>query len=285
MAPARPSTSRAARRASDADDPLVGQLVDLGLTLAQSRVYLTLLAASPEKASNVALRAGVSRTTIYEILQSLESFGFALSEGGGRAVYRAVDPAIAIPQWLQTRDRRRLLEREHDDALGKRLVETLPFTETDEPQEEADQPFEPIIGEERSSAVLPRLARRAHHSLDIMQMPPFVQPRKEWNVAEAEALARGVRVRILNDAAALDERPRVKEALVLGAEVRVEESHPLKVILRDGEEAAIALRHAPRRRSDISTLLIRQPDLVRTLAEIFERQWSAARAVTVDELS
>jgi HTH-type transcriptional regulator, sugar sensing transcriptional regulator len=285
MASRRPSTTRAARGASDADDPLVGQLVELGLTLAQSRVYLTLLAASPEKASNVALRAGVSRTTIYEILQNLESFGFAVSEGIGRAIYRAVDPAIAIPQWLQTRDRRRLLERENDEALGNRLVETLPFTESEEAPEEAEQPFEPVIGEERSSAVLPQLARRAKHSLDIMQMPPFVQPRKEWNVAEAEALTRGVRVRILNDDAALDERPRVKEALVLGAEVRVEPRHPLKVILRDGEEAAIALRHAPRRRSDISTLLIRQPDLVRTLAEIFERQWSAARPVAAEELT
>jgi sugar-specific transcriptional regulator TrmB len=273
------------RRPGDGDEGIVLQLVELGLTLAQSRAYLALLAHSPEKAANVALRAGVSRTKIYEVLHALESIGFVASESDRRAIYQAVDPAIAIPQWIQTRERKRRLEREHEGRLGERLVEALPRPDATTDAEDAGEPFEPIIGQTNSSAVLPRLTRRAHSRLDLMQMPPFVQPRKEWNVAEAEALARGVRVRILNDPAALREELRVREALSLGAEMRVEAAHPLKIIIRDGEEAAIALRHAPRRKSDITTLIVRQPDLVKALTEVFDRQWQAATPVTLADLS
>jgi sugar-specific transcriptional regulator TrmB len=263
-------------------DSAVSQLVDLGLTTAQSRAYVTLLEASTEKAAEVAAQAGLSRTKVYEVLQTLEAFGFVTSESEQRAIYRAVDPAIAIPQWIESRERRRRLDRERDDALGGKLIDLLPRVEASGADEETE-PFEPVIGNARSSAVLPRLAREAQTSLDIMQMPPFIQPRTEWNMAEGQALARGIRVRILNSAAGLREESRLKEILNLGAEVRVEPEHPLKVIIRDEVEAAVAVRHSPRRRRDVTTLIVRQPDIVRALMEVFQRQWEGASAVSLDE--
>lgn len=279
---ARKSTPTSTSAAIEHDDAAISQLVELGLTTAQSRAYMALLHTSPDRAGNVAARSGVSRTKVYEVLQTLESLGFVTSESEQRAVYGAVEPTVAIPQWLRTRERRRSLEGERDESLGERLMRSLPTPESHE-ESDSQSPFEPVIGNARSSAILPRLARDARRSLDIMQMPPFMQPRKEWNIAEAQALARGVQVRILNNVAGLKEEARVKEALRLGAEVRAEPEHPMKLVVRDETEAAIAVRHSPRRRRDVTSLIVRQPDLVRTLTELFRRQWESAAEVVLGE--
>jgi sugar-specific transcriptional regulator TrmB len=263
------------------EQELARALSELGLTASQSRVYLALLSLGEERATRIAAHAGVSRTKIYELLQSLESYGFCRSEGHHGMVYRPVAPQVAIPQWLDGRERRRRLEAARDQELAAALVRELPAPPPFADGE--DGAFEAVVGRTRTSAVLPRLGRRARRSLDVMQMPPFVQPRSAWNVVEAEAVGRGVRVRILNNAEGLKEVARVKEALRVGAEVRAAAAVPIKMIIRDGEEAAIGLSDAAPGSAGVTSVIFRHADLVGGLQRLFEEEWERAREVTVDE--
>lgn len=279
--PTAPPRAVAQNGAPAVGEESVLQLTELGLTLAQSRVYLALLDTPGEKAVSVASRAGVSRTKIYDVLQALESYGFVASEGERGVRYRPLPPDVAIPQWLKGRERRRLQEREQDETLGGTLLDTLP-----RPRAEAEQPgaeFETVLGDSRVNAIFPALGRRSVRTLDVMQMPPFVQPRRQWNLVEAEARSRGVAIRIINDEAGMKERARVKEALELGAEMRVNRKLPIKLIVRDGEEAALSLRDvaASGSRAGLTGLVIREPGVAAALQAVFDREWERARPVTL----
>ncbi len=262
------------------DDELVAQLVELGLTSAQGRVYAALLAVPGDRAPSIAARAGVSRTKIYEVLQALESSGFTTSSGDRKAVHRAIAPDVALPQWLESRERRRRLQRDEDERLAHTLVRALPRPVEDDEREDGE--FETIVGERRTSAVFPQLGRRTAAALDVMQTPPFVQPRRQWNIVEAEALRRGVRVRVITSREGLGERARVAEAVRIGVELRVLERVPVKMILRDGEEAAIALRDPTPGHRRVTTWIVRQLDVVGALQTVFEREWERAAPVAAD---
>jgi sugar-specific transcriptional regulator TrmB len=276
-----PSRVAAQNGAPVADEQNVLNLTELGLTLAQSRVYLALLDTPEEKAVAVATRARVSRTKIYEVLQTLESYGFVASEGEHGVRYRPIPPDVAIPQWLKGRERHRRRERQRDEELGQVLADELPAlqAEVEMPSDE----FETIVGDSRVSAIFPGMGRRAAKTLCIMQMPPFVQPRRQWNLVEAEARSRGVVVRILQDESGFKEPTRIREALELGAEMRLGRSLPVKLIVRDDQEVAMSLRDAASGgRTGPTGVIIRERAVVAALQAVFEREWVRARRVTLD---
>src|SRR5712692_3438844 len=90
--------------------PAVRDLVELGVTLTESRVYVTLLDGPPMTAADVALRAEVARPKVYEALQLLEDRGFCQSIAtGSTTLFRAISPSRSIREWVRHRDQERLL--------------------------------------------------------------------------------------------------------------------------------------------------------------------------------
>lgn len=66
-------------------------LQQLGFTEAEARVYLILLAGPPATGYRIAMRAGMSRSMVYEALGRLEGRGAVLRSGDGRGIlYRPV---------------------------------------------------------------------------------------------------------------------------------------------------------------------------------------------------
>lgn len=254
----------------------VEQLVDLGLTLTQARVYAALLTLPGENPATIAEYAGVPRTKIYEALQDLERYGFATASAGPRTVYQPVPASEAIDLWVQGRLRRRRDQDERDARAGRELMAILPSPP--EPTSDRDQPaFESVSGEARAAALLPAFGRHTRSCLDMMVMPPFAQRRREWNVVESHARARGARVRIIVDSRVLAERDRLDEAIAIGAEVRIRahDHNPVKLLIRDREEAAVVITElAPKKR--IVTFVARDEHVVAGLASMFDAAWAAA---------
>jgi sugar-specific transcriptional regulator TrmB len=269
-----------ANRATLPEDDIIARLVEIGLTITQGRVYAALLEMPGHKPPEIADRAGISRTKIYQTLQHLEAYGFATSEGNYRLVYRPVPPREAVPAWIEARQGRRRLEQERDDRTGRELVDLLPQA-GGEPTAAGTSEFETIAGEGRASAMLPNFGRRTKHSLDMMITAPFAQHRSEWNVVESQALARGVRVRIIIDARVMNEQVRIKEAVEIGAAVRVRQTNPIKMLIRDEAEIAIQLREPPPKKG-VMTLLVRQQDVIEGFVSLFERAWEDSADITLD---
>jgi HTH-type transcriptional regulator, sugar sensing transcriptional regulator len=68
-------------------------LEDLGLSSTETRVYLSMLTLGPSSVLNISKKAGISRTSGYEILNELQKKGLASTfEKGKKTLFSAEDP-------------------------------------------------------------------------------------------------------------------------------------------------------------------------------------------------
>jgi sugar-specific transcriptional regulator TrmB len=270
-------TALAPSRAAD-DAEATRLLTELGLTVNEARVYLALLRFESPTAAEAATAAGVPRPKVYEALQALEGRGFSKSIGGRVRQYIPVEPDTALRGWLSHREHERAEMNERDQIRVERLGRLLPAPASEAGAQVADF-IGAISGQVPTTKALDDLVSRATQTLAIMLQPPFVQPRPRWNVMEVEALERGVQVRAIYTPEALEDARRFEDILHHGGQVRMLGQLPMKLMVRDHEEALISLRDAGTGAQSVTTVAVRHPDLVAPLGTLFEQQWRKARAV------
>lgn len=256
----------AARRVNET----LGMLVELGLTLNEARAYTALLQLGTATAADIARTAGVPRQKVYDTLRALGERGFLRSVGTGVMTYVPVLPSEALPAWLRQREHVRRLQAERDELLGERLRQLLPQPIGTQSRLEE---LEAIVGRARTSETLERLIDSTERTLYMMQQPPFLQARARWNEAEVAAVRRGVEVKLLYSRDAVADERRWRPLAEAGGDVRVTETVPMKLLVRDGVEAMISLRDPITGEQGLTSAVIRHPDLVRPLELLFEREW------------
>ncbi|MBA3329673.1 MAG: hypothetical protein H0T39_02160 [Actinobacteria bacterium] len=250
-------------------------LVEAGLTLNEARSYTTLLRLGSATAAEVARAAGVPRPKVYEALRLLEQRGFCTVAADRVASYRPVPAGVALPGWLRHREQERRLAAEADERLAETLLRLLPHAEEASAAPTLDF-MEALFGRARTSDALEQLIGRSERSLDMIQQPPFLQPRSRWNLAEVAAARRGVHVRVVYTPEAIRERSRFTALQAAGGELRLRESVPMKLLVRDGVEAMISLRDPLTGQQGVTSAVIRHPDLVGPLQLLFDREWKDA---------
>jgi HTH-type transcriptional regulator, sugar sensing transcriptional regulator len=253
-------------------------LTELGLTVNEARVYQALLRVESPTAAETAIAAGVPRPKVYEALHALEGRGFSKSIGGRVRRFTPVEPDTALRGWLSHREHERAEMSERDQMRAEALGRLLPAPASAARTPVADF-IEAISGQVPTSEALDHLVSRATQTLEIMLQPPFVQPRPRWNVMEVEALARGVQVRAIYTPQALADARRFEDIVRHGGQVRMLGQLPMKLMVRDHEEALISLRDAGTGAQSVTTVAVRHPDLVAPLGTLFEQQWRKASAL------
>jgi len=87
--------------------------------------------------------------------------------------------------------------------------------------------------------------------------------------------ARTCEVRTIHTPAALEDEERWRPLVLAGAEVRVLDSIPMKLLVRDGEEAMVSLRNPLTGRQSPISIIMRHPDLIAPLKAMFEQAWES----------
>jgi sugar-specific transcriptional regulator TrmB len=257
----------------DIESELGSRLAGLGLTPSQSRAYLVLLIDGDATATEVALRAGVARQKIYDVLHTLERHGFCAPTGNRVARWEALAPETALPEWVAYRERERRSEAARERELCAALLPLLP--QRREAMHTSSPLLEALIGRTRIANAFESLVARAERQLDVVQAVPMVQDPGRWNVLELEAITRGVDVRVLCTPDATDNPARYADILRGGGQARITNKLSLKLAIRDGDEALVALRdpNATIGEEDLTAMHILQPDLVAPLVTLFRRGW------------
>ena len=81
-------------------------LIDLGLTLSQARVYLTLVHFSPLNVASISTTPQVARPDVYRTLDKLKQLGTVEEIVGVPTKYQAFPIDKIIPLMLQKKDAR-----------------------------------------------------------------------------------------------------------------------------------------------------------------------------------
>lgn len=258
-----------------AGDDVVERLERLGMPRNEAKLYLALLGTPRATAAELEAMSGVPRSKIYAALRSLESKGFALALGGQVARFRAVESKVALRGWVEHRVHEREFESDADNRLAGELVQILPEVETSNGNPSPAY-IEGVSGKARIAAVSEGLLRSARKRILMVQQPPYFQGPSKWNKIEAEAVRRGVDVRVIYSREAVVDERRYRPLLDIGATLKVLDVAPMKLIATDGSQALVALRDPLSGEHGVTSAVIHHPDLVAAIELLFEKEWKRA---------
>jgi sugar-specific transcriptional regulator TrmB len=264
------------RTATGQKDQVSSQLEALGLTRNEAKVYVALLRTPRATAAELGDLSGVPRSKVYGVLRGLEAKGFVLPISGQVARFQAAAPELALGGWLVQREHQREFASDADHRLVTALSEVLPSPEPSTGAEPARAYVDAVSGHARIADVSEQLLSSAQTRILMVQQPPYFQPPSRWNNLEIAAIRRGVEVRVIYSREAVDDDRRYRPLLEAGADLRVLESAPMKLLTSDGTQALVALRDPRTGEHGVTSAAIHHPDLVAALELLFEQEWRVA---------
>ena len=255
------------------DTVSVERLVRLGLTLYEARAYVALVSRDASTPAEIARLAGVPRPRIYDVLESLVGKGLAADRPGHTAKYVAMPPERAAGQLMH-------VHREHvtaleDDARG--LVDELrPAYQAGQQHTDPLDYIEVIRSSEAVARKFNELQGTVEREMLVFSKAPVAVSVDE-NVVGLQLARRHV-LRSMYELSVLEDETQlggVRAFLDAGEEARFVEELPMKLGVIDERTVLFAMPNPTAGRDDVTTLVIENPHLARTLKIGFESVWSS----------
>jgi sugar-specific transcriptional regulator TrmB len=254
------------------------RLQQIGLNAYEARTYMVLIGHPRFKALELAARADVPRQKIYEVLDSLLEKGFAQVVQEKTKLFSAIEPALALPHYIEHRQRIAEKERVEQGRLASALVEDLSTAYSHGNRERTTLDFLRIVNDPGQTAATYRrmLTEVRGEYLEFSRPPYAVDPLDEQLVREARS--RGADCRLILEAEPIDaeHRNRLDDYMAAGVEVRVLESLPMKLALFDGAQGMIALLDPVITRPAWTAIVFDHPGMGQAMKGLFEDHWRRA---------
>ncbi len=255
------------------------RLQQIGLNAYEARSYLVLVGHPRFKALELAARAQVPRQKIYEVLDSLVEKGFAQVVQEKTKLFSAVEPALAIPAYLQRQkeDQERLLNEQKRHA--QTLVHELRSAYAEGQVGRGTLDYLRIVSDPAQIAVHYRsmLGAVEREFLEFSRPPYAVDPLDEQLVKQAAG--RGVACRILLEPEALDQvhQQRLVEYASFDVQVRFISNLPMKMATFDGAQGLIALLDPVITRPTWTSIVFDHTGMGEAMQSLFEQWWRKAQ--------
>lgn len=245
----------------------------LGLTPEETLAYSELVAMPSASVADLAAALSAFGTSLgdaHRLLRRLEEHGLAARITGDERRFAAAPPAIALGALLA----RRQDEVRHAEVELSRLEEVYRVSAAGRgPTDVVDV----IRGADAVRHRFEQLQLGARESVDAFVRPPVIVTSSQENSAEDQAVARGVRYRVVVERGMLENQSVTVEEAVdateAGEEVRFARSVPLKLIVVDRRLALMPLTSSG---DVVGALLVRESTLLDALRALFENVWDQA---------
>lgn len=250
-----------------------------GLTAIEETVYRLLVGTATASAQEVADRTGLTRDSAEAVLAALRGKGLASPTDRDPLHYAAVPPDVALLPRLQR----------NADALDKArtaVTDLLDSYRSTRRRHDPGQLIEVITGAEALRQHLRQMQDNARHEMLWFCKAQYVAMPSGSNRAEYDALARGVRYRVLYEQAFFDDEGAVDNVVegVRAGEVARSVPHlPLRLAVADRAIAICPLvPGGPQGSPQVATAaLVRGSSLLEALISLFERYWETAVPLNV----
>ena len=258
------------------------RLQQLGLNAYEARTYLVLVGHARFKALELANRASVPRQKIYEVLDSLVEKGFAHVVQEKTKLFSAVEPGLAIPNYLGRR--RELMEREltEQSRLAAGVVDDLNSSYSQGQEGRGTLDFLRIISEPgQAGAQFREMLAEVRKEYVEFSRPPYAAEPLESDLV-IEAAHRGVVCRIVAEPAFVTalEGPGRAACQALSVDVREIDRLPMKLAVFDGSRGMIALLDPVVTKPTWTTIVFDHIGMGQAMRGLFEDYWK--RAVQIE---
>jgi len=255
------------------------RLQQIGLNAYEARAYMVLIGHTKFKALELAARSNVPRQKIYEVLDSLAEKGFAQVVQEKTKLFSAIEPGLAIPNFIARRDDQLRVELAEQSRVADALVEDLTQAYSEAQEGRGTLDYLRIVADPGQIAAQYRrmIAASENEYLEFSRPPYAVDPLDEQLVKEARL--RGVAVRILLEGDKLDDihRQRLAEYQNAGIAVRHLPSLPMKLAVFDRKRGMVALLDPLVTKPTWTAVLFDHPGMAEAMHGLFEDCWRRAQ--------
>lgn len=245
-------------------------LEGVGITPQQERIYRALLGGEASLAA-LAEAVGASRTRVARDLDQLQSLGLAIQISPRPATYRAAQPDIAIGALIHRREE----QHEQTRIAAGQLMSDFHAGVGEAP---AGSDVETLHDFDTIKQRYIQLQLAAEHDVRIVDVPPYVVS-GEPNPFELQALARGVRCRVVYGPAAFDSPNKweyVQTCIEAGEKARLLADVPVKMQVSDANLAMVF----PHGGASVTRAVVIHPSaLLDALIRLFDLLWDKGTAL------
>ncbi|MGI5440944.1 helix-turn-helix domain-containing protein [Streptomyces shenzhenensis] len=251
-----------------------------GVSDIEESVYRLLVTSGQASVTDVALRTGLDEAEAAGVLKALAAKGMAAHADGLPSDFRATPPDVALLPRLKRRAEALDLARAETTDLLQAYQDTMR-------RQDAGQLIEVITGAEALRQHLRQIQASAHDELLWFCKAQYVAMPSGSNTAEFEALARGVRYRVVYEKAFFDDEGAVDNVVAgmrAGEIARAVPQLPLRLAIADRSIAVCPLVPGGPQGSltEPTAALVRDSNLLAALIALFERYWEDAVPLGVD---
>ncbi|WJW68452.1 hypothetical protein OZ401_004064 [Candidatus Chlorohelix allophototropha] len=256
------------------DEEQISQLEELDLTRNEAKIYLAMLGRPNFKAAELANAAGVPRPKVYEALNNLLNKGLCYAVPGNVAQFSAVDPKQALLDLQRRHEQEMNAVITHRRQLMEDLVEQiLPLYSAGQTETGSLRYIDVLYERSRITQVANDLLATAKDFIYILEKEPYAQDPRLLNTYELAALKRKVQLRCLFQEGTVGIEERIESLYKSGAELRISQELPMKLIVVDDRAAICALRDPITGQQSLTSLRIEHPDFARAMRLLFESFW------------
>ncbi len=274
---------------------LITKLQQIGLTKREAEVYLALLKRKEYTAPELTKITTITRTKIYEILQSLVHKGIVTeSSRDGNKMYRSLDPHLAleniITNYEQTVEQKKIEfeQKQKFDIEMKRKAAGLLEKELVSLHEDSADSLEPFdyiemltdirqIGERWVA-----IQQNTKKELLVFTKPPYTTPALEDNIEQEKEIFRkqNIVIKGLYEYGELTQEEidslvrSVEIYQEIGEEARLIEKLPMKLVISDEALVMFALNDRISLKPNITSMYVDHPSYAAALKKMFESYWA-----------
>ncbi len=232
----------ASEKLEEINSELIPNLIGLGLTHSEARVYMALVRRGTLTAVDACKLSRVPRAKIYEVLENLSSNGLCYQTPGKKKNYTVVNPKEGLQRRMSSS--RKELERREDLTL---LIsdQLMPFYNSIEQSSSlVSSSIHFLSNASLTASVYLKILNEAENEILNMSKLPYNVSIRASQPSVHRALQRGVTVRVLVEMA--DCRDRDALALLIenqarGTHFAVLPALPVKLIVGDNKVALLIL--------------------------------------------
>jgi len=256
----------------------IRQLVNIGLTENEAKVYCCMLRKHQFTASEISQCANVNRSKIYSVLDNLTKKGLCIEKLGKVRKYEAIDPKIAFEKLKIEQQNKIIKLNELTDFLS-------PIYKN---QKKNSSPLDFIQVFSTPASII-----KKHHTLELESKdyvlsfckPPYAMSNEiDIHEEQAESMETGVIYKSIFEVEDDDLQyfaERMKSFEDQGEEIKIAYHLPIKLHVFDNTSVMFSMINQLNPEENLTYLVIEHSDLAETLISTFYKYWD--RAISVDE--
>ena len=241
------------------------ELVQLGLTEAETKCYQLLVSQGARTAYEVATKLNMFPNAVYRLMQGLGEKGFVVKLETRPATFQPIPPTTAVTYFSQ-------FKMKQIEELKLRAIERVSKTGSNKPETQINV----LTGRNAMFSTYLRLAKDATKEILIISIGESVND--DTKLVNRDCIERGVAIKLIAHRYDKSNEQLLKNWVAMGVEVKHVPDWGFHLVICDGKQSIFAINN-PTRTEERLSLLIDNKGLSSALRTYFFTLWKKAKPI------